>query len=224
MFFHKMLGAATAALFATTAFAGTLILDTGTANWSVITPASVNANGTAVAVNPANSTWVVPTGTSKWVSYAAGAGTIGMGCCNSGTYTYTLNFATPGIGSGLLNYNFSGDNTGMIAIYENGSLLGTVQSSGNSSGNAFSTSTIGSIAIQSTSLNDTFQIVGTVVNLRIPVDTSQPETSNPTGFLLAGTATTGPVLPNPLAIPEPSSFAFLGLGVSVLAAARMRRN
>jgi hypothetical protein len=214
--FGKLLRAASLVLLATAAYAGTVILDTGIATWSVATPASVNQNGNAVVLTPPNSGWVAAAGNSSWVGYAANNGTLGSGPDNSGTYTYTINF-TPGLGSGSLAYAFTGDNTGTIAIYQNGGLLTTIASAGNGAGSAFLTVTSGSLAI-SAGANDIFQIVGTVQNL-IFRDGNGIAIGNPTGFMFSGTATTTPDAPT---VPEPTTLGMLGLGSCLLVASRRR--
>ena len=229
-------------LLASSLFATTVNLNTGVAAWQGSGPnvtGSVAAQnlgaGGALGVNPTgNTAWLTPPAGSGWISTLATDGQIPQPSGPTltglpGTYTFTFTFATAGLG-GSLSYISAGDNQVTVVVSLNGTPINTFNHPGNTlnagsaPGCAFlpAGSTIcgpppaqgevgpGTITWAAGGAG-TITITATVVN-------TQPPSPSPVGFLLGGTATfTDP------GVPEPSTYAMLGLGSVALIAARIRR-
>jgi len=159
----------------------------------------------------------IPTGFG-WAAEANGAEWIGQlttdgnfGCpqqqtvCGAapGTYVYTLTLSN--VLAGTLNFSFASDNAVTFRVLSNG---GEVYNSGVQVGFALTTPSAiaysaGTLVLEATVQNG----YSSGLNVR-----------NPTGLLVMGATTD-----NAPGVPEPSTYAMLGLGGAGLLVARMRR-
>lgn len=202
---------------------------TGTANWQVSQTSTSFAgytgqaagtgfdNGLGTSTNaaviltdpiPTAFGWAAETGGSQWVGQLATDGNFscaqGATCgAAPGTYTYTLTLAN--ILAGTLNFSFASDNAVTVRVLSNGN---QVYNSGVQVG--FALTTPSAIAYSAGSL-----VIEAVVQNGF---SSGMNVRNPSGLLVIG-STTDAVS----GVPEPSTYAMLGLGGVGLLVARMRR-
>lgn len=223
-------------VLAVSAMAAPFSVSTGTANWQVRQNVGAAANTnlgfdvttTALVLTgqiPANAfgnPWVAAPSGSAWVGQSATDGNVnGFGCTQgaqncgavAGTYVYTLTFAG-GLG-GTLNFGFASDNfMSSVTVTQGATTIYNFTNAGGASNQASLTNT----GLLNYGAGGTVTITATVVNSGL---TQVVTDRNPSGFLVSGT---GNSIDNPgNVIPEPSTYAMLGLGLTALAAARMRR-
>ena len=220
MKFVAMIAALAAFTVASAAEAAVFSLGTGTANWQVKQTAGVSNNGAALnTITPATvltgglpSVWIAPPAGSAWVGQRANDGQFqnngNSDGATEGTYEYTLSWS-PG-GGGSFNFSFSGDNTiSSLTVTQGGNTLFSFSSGGTT--DFFSLINTGTVNFGN--IGDVL-ITATIVN--IPLSGT---TRNPSGFLVAGTATVN----DPAAVPIPAAAALLPLGLAFLGAASRRK-
>ncbi len=230
-------------LTAVCAFASSINISTGnafdmtgvtTAGWRVQFGSTTSNAVTLTGTLPLESLfpglgfgWVGAQG--QWIGTAASDGNFnpGNGVCNSappgaatcggqaGTYTYTLGW-TSAFGGSFSITGFTGDNGVKGGTPLNTSLqvlVNSVQAFGSSSAtqNAFAAGS----GVISYGSGSTILIRAIVVNDVLP---SNPNSRNPTGFILLGRGNEN----DTLVTPEPSTYAMLGLGLALMAV-RLRR-
>ncbi len=199
---------------------------TGTANWQVAqtsgTLNSGNALGTqtsaVVLTGTLPSVWVAAPVGSAWVGQTATDGNQSSGQClvvsgattcgaQPGQYTYTLSFVNA-LGGVLSGFRYTSDDSVSITIADsNGTLYSNTSGSSAFSALISAPSTI--------NWSGTLTITAVVTNA---VFAPAPASLTPSGFLA-----TGDVSLNSETIPEPSTYAMLGLGGVAMLVARMRR-
>ena len=227
------------ACFAPALLAGSLLvaapinLNTGVASWTGSGP---NVVGTVAAVNlgaTPNSVWLTAPGGSQWVSTQATDGVLPPASTGlPGTYTFIFSFATPGLG-GSLSFGTAADNQVSVAVKLDGVTISTYSHPGNSlintnlstgcaflpAGNTTCTPDPAQGLVGPGTINWSAGGIG-LISIEATVTNGLPPNPSPVGFLLNGTAT--PTPPDVL-IPEPATFAMVGLGGLGLIAFRQRR-
>lgn len=215
---------AVAGLAAVACFAAPIA--TGTGNWQV-----AQTSGTLNSGNPLNtqtsavaltgslpSVWIAAPVGAAWVGQVATDGNQSSGQCvtangatgcgaQAGTYVYTLSFVNA-LGGILSGFRFTSDDSVTLTITDS---TGTLYS-GASGSSAF-------LALISAPASIPWQnnltITATVTNA---VYAPNPTLRTPSGFLAVGDVTL-----NESSVPEPSTYAMLGIGGIAMLAARLRR-
>jgi hypothetical protein len=226
-------------VIAMTMSAATLNLNTGTANWQVTQtagtqngPALNTAGGAQVLTGTLpfaanlpgfeSFAWANPFGGAVWVGQLAtdgqfsngGSITCGSPCgAQGGTYIYTLSFSAPLGGTMVLN-GFTADNgVRELTVMSGATTLYSCVAGGPGTQCAATQN-------QVTASTGTLNYGSGTVTITARVENLDGPGRNPSGFILSGTATT--VDANNV-IPEPSTYAMLGLGGAALLFARLRR-
>ncbi|BDC48364.1 hypothetical protein F183_A06800 [Bryobacterales bacterium F-183] len=218
-----------ACLLALPVVAPAVTISTGAANWQVsqtsqsfagytgqAAGAGSAVNGPALGVvgNAAVLTGTIPTafgwanafGDGQWVGQLATDGNFPAPAgAQPGTYTYTLTLSN--ILAGVLNFQFATDNAVTFRVLSNGS---EVYNSGVQVG-------FGLVSPAAVNYSAGTLVLEAVVQNGF---SSGVNVRNPSGLLVVG-ATTDNQVPG---IPEPSTYAMLGLGAAGMIVARMRRS
>ena len=242
-----LLGCALVMAAVVTASGASINIDTGTASWQVFGPGTGNI--AAVSVSP-NGSWApAPTG-SSWVSFDSVASTScvvgqtpGNGCANTlmnptgdtWTYTLTVSASTLGATSGHLSFVFGADDQVNLFVGDEPGQFWNGGSSTNGTGfnplgcsgtpdpssaggtNPYTCNT--SIPFNASDLNGDGSLTLTAYVFNDPIPAC-PACGDPSGFVLDGLLTTGPVAS---AVPEPLTFGLVGLAVVTGCAIRLRR-
>jgi len=189
-----LLGVAALAI-ASSASAAVMPLDTGVAPWLY--------NGLPVAIEPTAtipSAWMTPTGSSSWVGTTVTDATKGV---PPGTYIFTLDLSSYAGAPGSFSLSYATDNSVAWTI-SNGSLGGATTCT--NAGDCFQTSGGAPRALTGT------YGVGAILTATVVND---PSGANPMGLLVSGTASGG--------VPEPSTYAMVGIGAAAVLLSRLRR-
>ncbi len=214
-------------LLALPAFGAAIDVTTATGSWQVSQTSGVLNNG--VQLNTvSNAVLLTPTGTlpanwtnktSGWVGQNAGNGTElngnqcltlngGTSCgAQPGTYQYTLSFVNA-LGGTLTGFQYTADNSISLTIVDDTGTLYNVSSPGDQQAALISVGNktwVGHLTITATVTNAA--LLGGFATL-----------PTPSGFLALGSGTT-----TDSGVPEPSTYAMLGLGSAALMFARLRR-
>lgn len=157
----------------------------------------VNGNNPAVVLTSiAAPFWIGSVG--QWIGATANDGNINSTAA-AGTYVYTLNLGALVPTGGNLTLQYAGDNN-VVWTITGGSLGGVTSCTTN---DCFS-----SVAGAPRSISGSFS--GTSILTATVTNTAQ----GPTGLMVIGDASN---------VPEPSTYAMLGLGAAAMFAARLRR-
>jgi PEP-CTERM motif len=159
-------------------------------------PWLVNGNPAVVETSIASPFWIGAVG--QWIGAGANDGNISSTAA-AGTYVYTLNLSALVPGGGSLSLQYAGDNN-VVWTITGGTLSGATSCTTNdcfSSNNGAPRSISGTFGAASI-------LTATVTNTAV----------GPTGLMVVGTASN---------VPEPSTYAMLGLGGAAMLFARLRR-
>jgi hypothetical protein len=221
-------------LLATSIFAAPINISTATGAWQVsqtsqLGGATLNSGALGVVTSAVQLTgtlpgdWQQPSG--GWIGQLATDGNEFSGLCDTdgvnqscggeaGTYTYTLSFSTA-LGGQILGFQYTADNQINSISIVNTTTSTTIYSTGQSAGDLHQQL----VSAPGTLNFGAGTIVITVVVQNDPLGGAFATWRNPTGFLALGSANSTEVE----GVPEPSTYAMLGLGGAALLVARLRR-
>lgn len=187
---------ALAALAMATTAQANVILDTGVGNAPWTTQVDLTSIPTGI--------WINATAPAKWVGKTANDGNISSGAA-PGPYTFTLPIGTYASGPGTFSLNYAADNAISWSIDDGGTLSGPGCAGPDcftiSSGAPFAlTGTYGANSILTASITNTGSV------------------NTPMGFLVQG----GVAISNS-AVPEPSTYAMVAIGVAGILLSLKRR-
>lgn len=199
---------------------------TGTASWQVSqTTGTLNSGNALGAVTSAvtltgslPTVWVAPPVGAAWIGQTATDGNETSGQCTTanggtscgaqpGTYTYTLSFVNA-LGGTLTGFQYTADNSVQITITDANGTLYTNTSGANAH----------TALISAGNLNWVGNLLITAVVTNAQLASPFQDLRTPSGFLA-----TGDVSLNAEGVPEPSTYAMLGLGGAAMLLARLRR-
>ena len=195
-----------AALLATSVFGAPITISTGSAAvWLV------NGNATFVETPLPTGIWIPNFGDGSWIGPDASAGNPAIGAA-PGTYTYTLSLGAYFGGAGSFSLQYAADNS-VARSLTSGSLGGTTSCDAvlSSLSECFGSST-GAPRTLTGDFTLNSILTATIFN---GTDPQNPQTNNPTGLLVVGTADS--------AVPEPSTYTMFGMGIAAIVFARSRR-
>jgi hypothetical protein len=166
----------------------------------------VNSSAVVIESTIPTGIWIANFGDGVWVGPTATAGGIleGQGA-PAGVYTYTLNIGALLGTSGNFTLQYAADNGVTWTINNGGTISGATVCA---SPDCFRASNGAPRSVSGT-LTATSVLTATVTN-----DLLGGGINNPTGLLVVGTASN---------VPEPSTYAMLGLGGAALLLSRLRR-
>jgi hypothetical protein len=156
----------------------------------------VNGNPAVVETSIASPFWIGAVG--QWIGASANDGALNSTAA-AGTYTYTLNLGALVPAGGNLILQYAGDNN-VVWTITGGTLAGATSCVTN---DCFSSNN-GAPRSLSGTFSSTSILTATVTNTAV----------GPTGLMVIGDASN---------VPEPSTYAMLGLGAAAMFAARLRR-
>jgi hypothetical protein len=247
---RKLLKFSLLPIIATTMSAATINLNTGTAQWQVTQTSGATANsaagigtvGSAATGNAVVLTgqlpfasnlpgfeafaWANPFGGAAWIGQLITDGqfsnpptiTCGNPCgAVAGNYTYTLSFSAA-LGGSMILSGFTGDN-GVRALTVSQTGGADLYSCTVGGPGTLCAGTQNAVTASTGTLNWT-AAAGRMITITAIVENLDGPGRNPSGFILAGSATT---VDPANGVPEPSTYAMLGLGGAAMLFARLRR-